>query len=74
MTTVVLYNIRHGKIIKDMPALPPGTLTLAPGRAGGWDALAVHTTKLAVWRLPRGGATWAAAQTITAPIEFGSPG
>jgi hypothetical protein len=57
-----------------LPALPPGTVTLAPGPAGGWDALAVHRTRLAVWQLPRGGAAWAAAQTINVPIEFGSSG
>jgi hypothetical protein len=57
-----------------LPALPPGTVTLAPGPAGGWDALAVHSTKLSVWQLPRGGAAWAAAQTINVPIAFGSSG
>lgn len=57
-----------------LPALPSGTVTLAPGPAGGWDALAVHRTRLAVWQLPRGGAAWAAAQTINVPIEFGSSG
>src|SRR5262249_30666532 len=50
-----------------LPALPPGTVTLAPGPARGWDALAVHRTRLAVWQLPRGGAGWAAAQTINVP-------
>jgi len=59
---------------RPLPALPSGTATLAPGPAGGWDALAVHRTRLAVWRLPRGGAAWAAAQTINVPIEFGSSG
>jgi hypothetical protein len=57
-----------------LPPLPPGTVTLASGPAGRWDALAVHSTKLAVWQLPRGGAAWAAAQTINVPIEFGSSG
>jgi hypothetical protein len=57
-----------------LPTLPPGTVTLAPGPAGGWDALAVHRTRLTVWQLPRGGAAWAAAQTINVPIEFGSSG
>jgi len=57
-----------------LPALPPGTVTLAPGPAHGWDALAVHRTRLAVWQLPRGGAAWAAAQTIDVPVAFGSSG
>ena len=57
-----------------LPALPPATATLAPGPGGGWDALAVHGTKLAVWRLASGGGAWAATQTIKVPIEFGSSG
>jgi len=57
-----------------LPALPPATATLAPGPGGGWDALAVHRTKLAVWRLAPGGGAWAATQTINVPIEFGSSG
>ena len=57
-----------------LPALPPATATLAPGPGGGWDALAVHRTKLAVWRLTPGGGAWAATQTINVPIEFGSSG
>src|SRR5881392_340765 len=59
---------------RPLPALPPGTATLAPGSAGGWDALAVHGARLAIWQLPRGGAAWAAAQTINVPIAFGSSG
>jgi hypothetical protein len=57
-----------------LPPVPPGTATLAPGPAGGWDALAVHRTRLAVWRLAPGAATWARVQTINVPIEFGSSG
>ena len=59
---------------RPLPALPPGTATLAPGPGGGWDALAVHRTRLAVWRLAPGGTAWAATQTISVPIEFGSSG
>jgi hypothetical protein len=57
-----------------LPALPPGTATLAPEPAGGWDALAVHTTRLTVWRLPPGRTAWAASQTISVFIQFGSSG
>ena len=57
-----------------LPTLPPATATLAPGPGGGWDALAVHRAKLAVWRLTPGADTWAATQTINVPIEFGSSG
>jgi len=59
---------------RPLPTLPPGTATLAPESAGGWDALAVHSTRLTVWQLPRGGAAWAAAQTISVFIQFGSSG
>ena len=57
-----------------LPALPPGTATLAPGPAGGWDALAVHGARLAIWRLPHGGAAWAVTQAISVPVAFGSSG
>ncbi len=59
---------------RPLPALPLGTVTLAPGPAGGWVALAVHRTRLAAWRLAPGGATWAATQTINVPVGFGSSG
>jgi len=59
---------------RPLPKLPPGTATLAPGPAGGWDALAVHGAKLAIWRLAPGGGSWAAAQTINVPVQFGSSG
>ena len=59
---------------RPLPALPPGTVTLAPGLTGGWVALAVHRTRLAAWRLAPGGATWAATQTINVPVGFGSSG
>jgi hypothetical protein len=57
-----------------LPALPPGTATLVPGTAGGWDALTVHRTKLTVWQLAPGARTWAATQAISVPIQFGSSG
>ena len=57
-----------------LPTLPPGTATLAPGSTGGWDALAVHRTKLTIWQLTPGARTWAATQAITVPIQFGSSG
>jgi hypothetical protein len=61
-----------GHVWRSLPALPPGTATLAPGPGGATDALAVHRTTLAVWRLPPGGTGWAKAQVISVPIEFGS--
>jgi hypothetical protein len=59
---------------RPLPALPPGTATLAPGPAGGWDALAVRSTRLTVWQFPPGHSAWAATQTISVFIQFGSSG
>ena len=63
-----------GAAWRALPALPAGTATLAPGQAGGFDALAVHRTKLTVWQLGPGTAGWRATQTVNVPIQFGSSG
>jgi hypothetical protein len=80
-TVAVVLTGNHAQAItgpagawRQLPALPPGTATLAPGSAGGWDALAVHGARLAIWQLARAGAAWAATQTINVPIGFGSSG
>jgi hypothetical protein len=57
---------------RPLPAVPAGTATLAPGPAGGFDALAVHRTKLTVWQLSPGATTWHVTQVINVPIQFGS--
>jgi hypothetical protein len=59
---------------QSLPAVPPGTATVAPGPAGGFDALAVHRTRLTVWQLGPGSATWRATQVLNVPIQFGSSG
>ena len=51
-----------------LPALPAGTATLAPGSAGGWDALAVRSTRLAIWRLAPGSTAWAPRRPSTFPL------
>jgi hypothetical protein len=51
---------------------PTGTVTLAPGPGGGYDALAVSGSVLTVWRLAS--AAWAKVQVIHVPIEYGSSG
>ena len=78
-TAAIVLNGNRGETIaspgaawRALPALPPGTATLAPGPAGGFDALAVHRTKLTVWQLAPGSAAWAKAQAINVPIQFGS--
>jgi hypothetical protein len=80
-TVAVVLTGNHAETItgtagawRRLPALPPATATLAPGPGGGWDALAVHRTRLAVWQLAPGGGAWAATQTINVPIQFGSSG
>jgi hypothetical protein len=55
-----------------LPALPPGTATLAPDPTGGWDALAIHHTRLVIWHAGPGARQWASTQTIQVPIQFGS--
>ena len=55
-----------------LPSLPPGTATLAPGPAGGFDALAVDRTTLNVWQLVPRSAAWARTQLISVPVQFGS--
>jgi hypothetical protein len=55
-----------------LPALPPGTATLAPGTGGSYDALATSGARLTVWRLA--GAGWAEVQVINVPISYGSSG
>jgi hypothetical protein len=70
----------HGEAItgagaawQSLPALPAGTATLAPGPTAGFDALAVHRTRLTVWQLGPG-TTWQATQTMNVPVQFGSSG
>ena len=55
-----------------MTLAPPGTATLAPGTGGAYDALAVSGAKLTIWRLAQG--AWAKVQQITVPIVYGSSG
>ena len=59
---------------RSLPAVPAGTATLAPGPAGGFDALAVHRTKLTVWQLSTGATAWHVTQVVNVPIQFGSSG
>lgn len=63
-----------GAAWRSLPALPAGTATLAPGPSGGFDALAVHRTRLTVWQLGPGTANWRATQAMSVPVQFGSSG
>jgi hypothetical protein len=59
---------------RSLPAVPAGTATVAPGPAGGFDALAVHGTRLTVWQFDAVTVTWRATQALHVPIQFGSSG
>ncbi len=78
-TVAVVLNGNRGLTLagpgaswRALPALPPGTATLAPGPGAGLDALAVHRTVLTVWQLAPGAGVWSKTQTINVPIQFGS--
>ncbi len=55
-----------------LPAVPPGTATLAPGPDRGFDALAVSGSKLTIWQLGPKATGWTTTQVINVPIEYGS--
>ena len=61
-----------GAAWRSLAALPTGPATLAPGPAGGFDALAVHRTKPTVWQLGPGTAGWHTTQAMNVPVQFGS--
>jgi hypothetical protein len=77
--TAIILNGSRGQAVagpgalwRALPALPPGTATLAVGPAGGFDALAVARTKMTIWQLAPRSAAWSKAQIINVPIQFGS--
>ena len=63
-----------GRQWQALPALPPGTATLAPGTSGEPEALAVAAATLTVWQLVPGASDWTKAQVIHVPIQYGSSG
>ena len=78
-TAAIITSANRGQIItstgsswQPLPALPPGTATLAPGPGGTADALAVHGGTLTIWQLASGGSTWAKIQVINVAIPYGS--
>ena len=78
-TAAVITAARHGEIAastgsswRSLPALPPGTATLAPGPDGTADALAVNRGTLTVWRLAPAATAWTRVQVIKVPIQYGS--
>ena len=80
-TAAIVLNGNRGQTVagpgtswRALPALPPGTVTLAAGPAGGFDALAAGRTTMTIWQLAPGSAAWARAQAISVPVQFGSSG
>ena len=78
-TAAIITSAHRGQIItstgsswQPLPALPPGTATLAPGPGGTADALTVHGGTLTIWQLASGGSTWAKIQVINVAIPYGS--
>ena len=78
-TAAIVLNGSRGQTVagpgtswRELPALPPGTVTLAAGPAGGFDALATKRTTMTIWQVAPGSAAWAKAQAISVPIQFGS--
>ena len=78
-TAAIVLNGNRGETVagpgtswRALPALPPGTATLAPGPAGGFTALAAGRTTMTIWQLAPGSAAWAKEQAINVPIQFGS--
>lgn len=57
-----------------LPALPPGTATLAVGPAGQPDALAATASTPSAWRLGPGSDGWNRQQQIEVAIPYGSSG
>jgi hypothetical protein len=80
-TAAIVLNGNRGETVagpgapwRTLPALPPGTATLAPGPTSGFTALAAGRTTMTIWQLPPGSAAWARAQIISVPVQFGSSG
>ena len=79
-TAAVITTGGHAELIgtgsswHELPALPPGTATLAPGAGGQADALAVHRGTLTIWQFLPGGTAWKKTQVISVPIQYGSSG
>jgi len=77
----IVVNGRHAETVtgpraswQPLPPLPSGTATVTSDPAGGFSALAVQRTKVTVWQLIGGGASWRATQVLKVPIQFGSSG
>jgi hypothetical protein len=59
---------------QQLPALPAGSAALVPGTDGRTEVLAVHRGTLTVWQVTSSSGSWAKAQLINVPIQYGSSG
>ena len=77
-TTAIITTANRGLTIaagsswQPLPALPPGTATLAPGPGSTTQALAVDRGTLTIWQHTPGQAAWTTAQVLTVSIPYGS--
>ena len=58
---------------RELPAPPPGTVTLAGGPDGTDEALAVSGARLTIYQATPAG-TWDKVQVIAVPVQYGSSG
>ena len=61
-----------GQAWSSLPSPPAGTLTLAVPGEGSLDAFSVDGTRLRVFTLAAGRATWSLSQSMDVPIAYGS--
>ena len=64
----------RGAAWRQLPRPPSGAAALAFGPAGSVDALAAGGSRLTVWRLARGSASWRQVQVLHVPVAYGSSG
>ena len=64
----------RGAAWRQLPLPPSGTAALASGPAGSVDALAADGSRLTIWRLARGSASWRQVQVLHVPVAYGSSG
>ena len=64
----------RGAAWRQLPLPPRRTAALAFGPAGSVDALAADGSRLTVWRLARGSASWRQVQVLHVPVAYGSSG
>jgi hypothetical protein len=57
-----------------LPVAPVTTTAVIPASVGGFDAFGVSGSRVSVFALAAGDATWRRAQVINVPVVYGSSG